>query len=100
MSPCGIAGAAADLSSGMSVTSASVVSSSEAIDAAFFERRALDLGRVDDPRLEHVHELHRFGVETAGGHRLGLDLLDDDAPLGTGVLDDLADGLLERPLDA
>src|SRR3989338_7641188 len=35
MSPCGIAGAAADLSSGMSAISASVVSRSEAIDAAF-----------------------------------------------------------------
>ena len=35
MSPCGIAGAAADFSSGISVMSASVVSSSDAIDAAF-----------------------------------------------------------------
>src|SRR5262245_60583101 len=35
MSPCGIAGAAAGLSSGMSVISASVVSRREAIDAAF-----------------------------------------------------------------
>jgi hypothetical protein len=28
-----------------------------------------------------------------------LHLLDDDAPLGAGVLDDLADGLLERDDD-
>ena len=35
MSPCGIAGAAADFSSGISVMSVSVVSSSDAIDAAF-----------------------------------------------------------------
>src|SRR5206468_2975601 len=44
-------------------------------------------------------ELHAVGVEPPGGHRLVLHLLDDDAPLGAGVLDDLADGLLERPSD-
>src|SRR3989442_1573318 len=64
-----------------------------------FQRHALDLGRIDDPRLEHVHEPHRFGVEAPRGHRLGLHLLDHDAPLQARVLDDLADRLLERPLD-
>src|SRR2546421_12993275 len=27
------------------------------------QRHPLDLGRVDDPRLQHVHELHALGVE-------------------------------------
>src|SRR5438552_2152335 len=56
-------------------------------------------GRIDDPRLQHVHELHALGVEAPGDHRLGLHLLDDDAALEARVLDDLSDGLLERPLD-
>src|SRR5439155_23295212 len=38
------------------------------------ERHALDFGRVDDPRLEHVHELHAVGVEPPRGHRLVLHL--------------------------
>src|SRR5881409_2128847 len=63
------------------------------------QRHALDLRRVDDARLQHVHKLHGLGVEAPGGHRLGLDLLDHDAALEARVLDDLADRLLERPLD-
>jgi hypothetical protein len=70
MSPCGIAGAAADLSSGMSVISAWVVSRSEAIDAAFSIAARSNLGRVEDSCLEHVHELHRFGVEAPGRDRV------------------------------
>src|SRR5437016_3085939 len=61
------------------------------------QRHPLDLGRVDDPRLHHVDVLHALRVVAAVRRRLALHLLDDHAPLGTRVLDDLADRLPERP---
>src|SRR2546428_545292 len=63
------------------------------------QRHALDLRRVDDAGLHHVDVLHALRVVAAVWHRLALHLLDDHAALGAGVLDDLADRLLERPLD-
>ena len=51
--PPGIAGASF-FSSGISETSASVVSSSDAIDDGVLQRRAHDLGRVDDAGLDQV----------------------------------------------
>src|SRR3989454_10591629 len=63
------------------------------------QRHPLDLGRIDDAGLQHVHVLHAVGVEAARGDRLRLHLLYDHAALEAGVLDDLTDRLLERPLD-
>src|SRR6266508_3238443 len=60
------------------------------------QRDALDLRRVDDAGLDHVHVLQALGVEAARGDLLGLDLLDDDAALEPGVLHDLPDRLFER----
>src|SRR5215467_8643756 len=59
------------------------------------QRHALDLGGIDDARLQHVHVLQALGVEAAVHDLLGLDLLHDDAALEPGVLDDLTNGLLE-----
>jgi len=48
-----------------------------------------------DPRSS-LPPLRMWALDHVGCH---LDLLDDDASLGARVLDDLANGLLERPLD-
>src|SRR5690349_16003079 len=62
------------------------------------QRRAGDLGRVDDARLEHVRELVVQGVVALA--RLALaDLLDDDRAFLARVRRDLLDGLLERLAD-
>src|SRR5438093_7091626 len=62
---------------------------------------ALNLGRVDDPRLHHVDILVCLGVEAARDGYGRLDLLDDYGALESGVLHDLPDRLLEgAPHDA
>src|SRR2546425_9610394 len=63
------------------------------------QRHALDLRRVDDAGLHHVDVLHALRIVAAVRRRLALHLLNDHAAFEAGVLDDLADGLLERPLD-
>src|SRR5437899_6858279 len=62
---------------------------------------ALNLGRVDDPRLHHVDVLVGLGVEAARDGYGRLDLLDDHGALEPSVLHDLPDRLLESaPHDA
>src|SRR5699024_2877333 len=58
------------------------------------QRRARDLGRVDDACGEHLHVLTGSGVEAVTAGQLG-DLVRDDARLETGVQRDL----LERSRD-
>ncbi len=85
-------------SSLMLVIIASVVSISPAIEAAFWRARAGDLGRVDDPGLEHVDVLARVGVE-ADRAASRLDLVGDDAAVVAAVGGDAADRLLQGPQD-
>jgi len=59
------AGHAAGFSSGRSVTSASVVSKREATGRRVLQRHPLHLGGVDDPGVDHVHELQRLRIEAA-----------------------------------
>src|SRR5256885_7484470 len=62
---------------------------------------ALNLGRVDDPRLHHVDILVGLGVEAARDGNARLHFFHDHGALEPGVLHDLADRLLERaPYDA
>src|SRR3546814_120360 len=63
------------------------------------QRRAHDLGRVDDAGLEHVHVLAVLRIEADGGVLGVVDLADDDGALVTGVLGDLADRRLQRAGD-
>ena len=83
--PPGIAGAPAF--SGLSATIASVVRNSAAIEAAFCERRAGDLGGVHDSGLEEVAVLAGRGVEALARAERA-DLLDHDATLEAGVASD------------
>src|SRR4051812_47509208 len=59
------------------------------------QRRAGDLGRVDDAGLDQVHVLAGGGVEAPAGVRVA-DLLRDDATLEAGVDRDLLQRGLER----
>src|SRR6267143_100787 len=61
------------------------------------QRHPLHLRGVDDPRLQHVHELQTVGVEALGRDRGRLHLLHHHAPLEPGVLHDLPNRLLQRP---
>src|SRR6185437_13672901 len=58
------------------------------------QRRAGDLGGVDDPGLEHVDVVARSGVQALAS-RQGLHLLDHDAALKAGVDRDLLQRLLD-----
>jgi len=58
------------------------------------ERRANDLGRVDDPRLDQILERVGRGVE-AEARLARADLLDDDGALGAGVASNLTERLLD-----
>src|SRR5215203_1277315 len=62
------------------------------------QRRADDLRRVDDARLDEVFELPRRGVVADRALRL-LDLADDDRAVHPRVLRDAAQRLLHRALD-
>jgi hypothetical protein len=62
------------------------------------QRRAGDLGRVDDPILDQVLVLARGGVEPPAGVEPA-DLLRDDAALEAGVDRDLLERGLQRDLD-
>ena len=77
-------------SSGLSATSASVVSSRAGDGRRVLQRRAGDLGRVDDAGLEQVLELAGGGVE-ADRAGLALDLLHHDGTLEAGVVGDAAE---------
>src|SRR5690606_35803997 len=63
------------------------------------QRRAGDLGRVDDAGLQQVLVLAGRGVQTGTGGQ-GLDLLRDDAALEAGVDGDLLQRGLNGQLDA
>src|ERR671916_1568047 len=62
------------------------------------QRRAGDHGRVDDTGRDQILVLAGEGVE-ANGVALAPHLVHDDGPVGAGVHGDLADRLLERPVD-
>ena len=85
-------------SSGISATSASVVSSSDAIDAAFWRAGPHDLGRVDDAGLDEVLVRLGLGVEAGLGVHL-LHALHDDRALDAGVAGDPPQRLFDGPRD-
>jgi hypothetical protein len=62
------------------------------------QRRGRDHGRVDDARLDHVHDLAGVHIkpEAALG---GADVVADDRALQAGILGQLAQRLLERADD-
>src|SRR5580658_927090 len=60
---------------------------------SILERRASDLGRIDDAGLHQILILIGGGVETEVRICLGLDLLDHDGALDSAVEHDLADRL-------
>src|SRR5829696_10243826 len=60
------------------------------------ERSPDDLGRIDDPGLEHVAILLRLGVEAEGLRLVIPDPPDHDRALHARVLGDLTDRSLER----
>src|SRR5437016_10000508 len=98
MSPCGIGGAAADFSSGMSVISASVVSSSEAISAAFCSAtRSTFVGSMMPTCSMSTNSMLSASKPRVG--TVSALTFHHDAPLEAGVLDDPADRFLERPPD-
>ena len=97
MPPPGIAGMA-DFFSGLSATSASVVSTRPAIDAAFCSAARVTLAGSMTPGLHQVLELAGGGVE-ADGAGLPLDLRHDDGALETGVVGDEPGRRLEGLVD-
>src|SRR5256885_1747673 len=102
MSPCGIAGAAAALSSGMSVISASVVSSSAAIDDAFLDGRPRRVEGVLHAGLLLLHGRLGGGTDLDDGHttsQLGQPFLQLLAVVVAGGLVDLSPDLLDAALD-
>src|SRR4051812_24555430 len=95
--PGGIAGASF-LSSGISETSASVVRSSEAIDAAFCNALRTTFAGIDDACLDQILVHLGRGVEALVLLHL-LDRGDDDRAFGTRVGRDVAHRLLDRTPD-
>src|SRR5215470_16211320 len=67
------------------------------------QRRAHDLGRIDDTGFDHVDVLFILGVEAISLRLLVHDLADNDRPFHAGVFRDLADRRfksLEHDIDA
>ena len=91
-----MAGAGFDFS-GISLTSASVVSSRLAIDDAFWSAERTDLGGIDDAGLDEILEGVGRGVEAELLVLRCLDLLDHDRAFLAGILCDPAERFLRRP---
>src|SRR4051812_32279682 len=98
MPPMPPAGSPAQFLSGLSTMTTAVVRNSAAMDPGVRQRRAGDLGRVDDPILDQVDVLAGGGVESPAGVEPA-DLLRDDAALEAGVDRDLLERGLQRDLD-